>query len=447
MVEMGKLFGTSGIRGVYGREISGSLVQGVTKSFAHWLGEGKTVCVGRDTRKSGPELEEKLVEALRENGLNAVRLGVVPSPAVYFLSRELGFDAGIMVTASHNPPEYNGFKFCNSRGMSVDQQRVEDGYFNPPEYSPSKKGGEREVDGAREFFSRLEKKCPKPAKPLKLVVDCACGPNSEHLPAFLRAQGHEVLEKNCVPSVEECDRPLEPKPDTLQKTIEFLKENGADAGLCFDGDNDRVVFLDRDGFLGFQEANAAIASITVEEADSDKKEVVGSVETGRFVEEAVKRAGGSLHRTIVGDSFIARTVKERGALLGLEECGHYLAPEIGFFSSTIYPATLLLAKRDVNKVKQGFASLPKTFFAKERIDCANQRKKEVMDFAATRMRGLGGEVTDIDGVRVDWEDAWILVRPSGTEPYMKVSGEAASQKRLDELVAKGKSLVEEALKQ
>ncbi len=440
---MGKLFGTSGIRGIYGKEISDLLVQGVIKSFAYWLGEGKTVCVGRDTRKSGPELEEKIVEALRENGLNAVRLGVVPSPAVYYLSRELGFDAGIMVTASHNPPEYNGLKFCNSRGMAVDQQKIEEGYFNPPDYSPSKKGGEREADGAKEFFSQLEKKCPKPAKPLKLVVDCACGPNSEHLPGFLRAQGHEVLEKNCVPDVTKCDRSLEPKPDTLQNTVEFLKENGADAGLCFDGDNDRVVFLDRNGFLGFQEANAAIASIMVEESDSEKKEVVGSVETGRFVEEAVKRAGGSLHRTIVGDASIARTVKERGALLGLEECGHYLVPEIGFFSSTVYPAALLLAKRDVNNVRREFSSLPKTFFAKERVGCPNERKKAVMEFAASRLRELGGRATDIDGVRVDWDDAWLLVRPSGTEPYMKVSGEAASQERLDELVTKGKAFVEE----
>jgi phosphoglucosamine mutase len=444
---MGKLFGTSGIRGLYGKEISDSLVQGVIKSFAYWLGEGKTVCVGRDTRKSGPELEEKIVEALRENGLNAVRLGVVPSPAVYYLSRELGFDAGIMVTASHNPPEYNGLKFCNSRGMAVDQQKIEEGYFNPPDYSPPKKGGEREVDGAQEFFSRLEKKCPKPAKPLKLVVDCACGPNSEHMPGFLRTQGHEVLEKNCVPDVTKCDRPLEPKPGTLQNTVEFLKENGADAGLCFDGDNDRVVFLDRNGVLGFQEANAAIASIMVEESDSEKKEVVGSVETGRLVEEAVKRAGGSLHRTIVGDTFIARTVKERGALLGLEECGHYLVPEIGFFSSTVYPAALLLAKRDINNVRQEFSSLPKTFFAKERIGCPNERKKAVMEFAASRLRELGGRATDIDGVRVDWDDAWVLVRPSGTEPYMKVSGEAVTQARLDELVTKGKKFVEEALKQ
>ncbi|OIO25146.1 hypothetical protein COX85_01825 [Candidatus Micrarchaeota archaeon CG_4_10_14_0_2_um_filter_55_9] len=442
---MNKLFGTSGIRGIYGSEISGELVQGMAKSFAHYLGEGKKVCVGRDTRRSGPDLEQKLVEGLTENGLNVVKLGVISTPGVYFLTRELGFDAGVMITASHNPPEYNGLKFCDSQGMSVDQQRIEEGYFNPPEFAATAKGGVEELDGANEFFSRLAKICPPPLKKLKLVVDCACGPDSTHLPDFLRSQGHEVLERNCVADVEKCDRPLEPKPDTLQKTIEFLRQNRADAGLCFDGDNDRIVFLDRNGFLGLQEANAAIASIVI--GKSKSREVVGSVETGRFVEEAVKRAGGSLHRTIVGDAFIARTVKERGAALGLEECGHYMIPRIGYFSSTIYPATLLLAKRDVNEIRRDFSSIPKTFFAKERINCPNEKKAAVMNAAAEKMKAMrGGEITDIDGVRVDWEDSWLLVRPSGTEPYMKVSGEALAQERLDELIGLGKGLVKEAMK-
>lgn len=438
---MGKLFGTSGIRGVAGSEINDELVERLSLAFAATIGAGKRVCVGRDTRASGPDLEEKLVGELTENGLSVTRLGVISTPGVYYLTRELGFDAGVMITASHNPPEYNGFKFCNSEGMSLDQEKMEGYYFEPPAHSTKQKGKSVRMEGASEFFKRMLVLCPKPLKRLRLVLDCACGPNSTHAPGFFRGMGHEVLEVNCEPDVTKCNRPLEPKGDTLEKTIAFAIESKADAGVCFDGDNDRVVFLNAKGFVGLQDANAAVAL----SAFNEKKEAVGSVETGRFVENAIKRAGGSLHRTIVGDAFIARCVKERGAALGLEECGHYMLPEVGYFSSTIYPACLLLSKFDLNSLDKEFEGVERPLFAKERINCPNEEKERVMTAVAGKMQALGGRVTSIDGVRVDWENAWVLVRPSGTEPYMKVSAEASSKEKLEELVSKGIKLIGDAL--
>ena len=327
--------------------------------------------------------------------------------------------------------------------MSPDQAKMEEYYFEPPTNPTSQKGSVDEIDGAGEFFKRMQALCPKPLKPLKLVLDCACGPNSTHAPDFFRWMGHEVLEVNCEPDVTKCDRSLEPKKDTLEKTIAFAMENKADAGVCFDGDNDRVVFLNANGFIGFQEANAAMAL----SAFNEKKEAVGSVETGRFVENVIKRAGGSLHRTIVGDTVIARCVHERKAALGLEECGHYMLPEVGYFSSTIYPACLLLSKFNLNELDKEFEGVEQPLFAKERINCPNADKKRVMAAVASQLRAFGGgRVTDIDGVRVDWDDSWLLVRPSGTEPYMKVSAEASSsQERLDELVLKGIKLIGDAL--
>lgn len=426
-----------------GESITGEVVARLAAAFGAHVGPGRRVCVGRDTRRSGPELEETLVRGLAACGLEVARLGVVSTPGLYFLTRELGFDAGVMITASHNPPEYNGFKFCDSLGMAADQEAIARNYFQPPAAQAVRQGRVEECDGAREVFTRLERICPRPLRPLRLVVDCACGPNSLRLPAFLRSHGHQVFEINCEPDVEKCSRVVEPMPSTLGGTIQFLHDSHADAALCLDGDNDRLVFLDREGFLGFQQGNAAMCEVVLGESGS--REVAGSVETGRYVEAAVNRAGGTLVRSVVGDLAVARMVWERKAALGVEECGHYIIPRLGYFSATVYPATLMLARRDINKIREDLAGLPEVFACERRLDCPEERKREVTGQVAEQMRELEGALTDSDGVRMDWEDGWLLVRPSGTSPYMKVNAEAFTQARLDSLVALGSRLVQEAL--
>lgn len=438
------LFGSCGVRGVVGETITEDVVRRLSRAFAQHLGPGARVCVGRDTRKSGPMLQEWLIAELVAGGIDVVRLGVVSTPATYLLTREMGFAAGVMVTASHNPPEYNGFKFCNAEGMCADQEAIARNYFQPTSgVSSAPAGTVSNVDGAAAFFQHLARICPAPLRPLRLVVDCACGPNSRPLPAFLRAQGHEVLEYNCEPDIERCDRDPEPMPSTLGKTIDFLRSQGADAGLCFDGDNDRVVFLDREGFLGFQQGNATISRILLEHAAS--RTVVGSVETGRFVEEAVKQAGGTLVRTVVGDMNVAHQVKALGAACGVEECGHYVIPAVGHFSETVYPATLLLANRDVNAIKDELAFIPPVYAQDLRIPCAEEDKRRIMAHVQAAMARLDGTHLDIDGMRVDWHDGWLLVRPSGTSPYMKVNAEAFTKQRLQQLIELGAGFVREAL--
>jgi phosphomannomutase len=438
------LFGTCGVRGVVGDAITEEVVARLGTALAQSLGPGRRVAVGRDTRPSGPALAAALVDALAREGAEVCQLGVVPTPALYYLTRELAHDAGVMITASHNPVEYNGLKLCNGQGMCADQQGIEERYLEPLAPAGGHRGRVVELDGTAEFAARMRSVCPSPRHPLRLVVDCACGPNSTWLPGFLREMGHEVLERNCVPDLTQCDRLPEPMPSTLGATVDYLLEQGADAGLCFDGDNDRVVFLDREGFLGFQTANAALALVAMEE--SGRREVVGSVETGRYVEEAVRRGGGRLHRTVVGDVNVAREVQRLSAAAGVEECGHYILPAVGHFSDTVYPAALLLARRDINQIRQQLADIPQVFAAEQRIDCEERQKQEAMAAVASGLPADGGVVNDSDGLRVDWEDGWLLVRPSGTSPYMKVTAEAFTPERRDELLSRGTRHVEEALR-
>ena len=132
--------------------------------------------------------------------------------------------------------------------------------------------------------------------------------------------------------------------------------------------------------------------------------------------------------------------------MGTEECGHYILPRAGFFSETVYPATLMLARRDINSLRQAFSLHPPVYALDRRIDCPEERKRGTMGKIAAQMAQLDGKVITLDGVRVDWEDGWLLVRPSGTSPYMKVNAEAFSQDRLDQLVEMGVGFVQEALR-
>ena len=438
------LFGSCGVRGVVGEEITEPLVVRLAAAFAEHLGDGKRVCIGRDTRRSGPELEAILSGELRRCGIHVTRLGVISTPGLYFLTRELGFDSGVMITASHNPPNYNGFKLCDPRGMCANQESIEACFYDSAGCRAGAMGDEEFLPGADILYEHLARICPAPREPLRLVLDCACGPSSTHLPAFLRRQGHDVLEVNCVSDVEQCDRVVEPMPSTLGKTIEFLPASKADAGICLDGDNDRVVFLDREGFLGFQRANAIVATVALEQAGGSG-EIVGSAESGRYVEDAVTHAGGTFFRTVVGDIHIAQAVHDRGAVAGVEECGHFILPGFGFFSSTVFTSTFLLANRDINTVREELSFIPPIYSSENRIDCAEDAKRAVMDRIRERMSALDGRISTLDGVRVDWEDGWLLVRPSGTSPYMKVNAEAFNESRLEQLVSMGKEFVREAM--
>ncbi|MBP8952660.1 MAG: hypothetical protein KBI47_09755 [Armatimonadetes bacterium] len=436
-------FGTCGIRGIVGETITDEVVERVFRAVARHLGPFKRVCVARDTRPSSPAIESSLVAGLAANGLDVMRLGIMPTPGLYLLTRELGCDLGIMVTASHNPVDYNGFKFCDRNGMAPNLDALERAFYHPGSVQSVFPGQIHDISGNDVLITWLREICPPPLRPLKLVVDCACGPAGRIFPELLTDLGHEVIPVNCDLDLALCDRDPEPMPSTLEKTVEEMHRVGADGGICLDGDNDRVVFLDHEGCLGAHRCNAIMGRIALEQACGG--DVIGSVETGRYVEEAVTLADGRLWRTKVGDAHVAREVRDRRAVIGMEECGHYILPQLGFFSSTLYASMVLLAHRDLNTIRQELAPLPELARAEKRVSCPEASKAKAMESVKHWASRCSGQLTNIDGVRVDWDDGWLLIRPSGTSPYMKVSGEADSPERLDELIDMGMSLVQVAL--
>jgi phosphoglucosamine mutase len=445
--EIVTLFGTSGVRGIVGQDLTVDLCRGVARALGTLLPANARVCLATDTRRSAGLLKEAVFAGLHSCGIDTTDLGVLPTPMLALLTRELKFDTGIMLTASHNPPEYNGIKLFNgdSVGYSRDQEReIERLYAGKRFRQAGRQGVTHQGQGMRETYLRFLKKNLPPGgfNGRRVVVDPGNGAASGMVSGIFSELGIQVFPINDVPDGSFPGRNPEPKEDTLQGTIGFLREVGADLAVCFDGDADRVVFCDREGFLGFNECIAFVSRLAAEE--SGKKSVATTVETGRLLDLAVEDLGVKVARGRVGDVHVAYLARETDAAIGVEQVGVYVFPRLGCYPDSIFAALTVLGRvRDAGEIRAFLGGLPGLFFDKSKVACPNGLKGRVMDIVAGRVSVFGvGEVNALDGVRLEFGDSWMLIRASGTEPAIRVLAESPSAARTRALLDSGVGHVE-----
>jgi len=277
---------------------------------------------------------------------------------------------------------------------------------------------------------------------LKIVVDPGNGAASGFAGWVLAETGLNVLPINDTPDGNFPGRNPEPKEDTLQQTIAFLRKSKADLAVCFDGDADRVVFCDKEGFLGFNEPIAFISRLAVQE--TGKKAIATTVETGRLIELATQDLGVKVARGRVGDADVAHLAREIGASIGVEQVGVYIIPKVGYYPDSIFAAlTLLCHIREVREIRAFFRNIPSLFFDKGKVHCANESKQAVMAKVAEKAGYFGSAgVNTLDGVRLEFGDSWLLIRASGTEPIIRVLAESPSASQTKDLIEKGTRLVQ-----
>jgi phosphoglucosamine mutase len=251
-----------------------------------------------------------------------------------------------------------------------------------------------------------------------------------------------VLPVNDEPDGSFPGRSPEPKEDTLQGTVDFLRQHNADLAICFDGDADRVVFCDKEGFLGFNEPIAFISRLVVKK--TGRKKIATTVETGTLLDLAVRDLGAEVVRGRVGDVAVAHLAQQVDAALGVEQVGVYIMPEAGYYPDSIFASLFLLGQlSDAGEIRQFFQSIPRLFFEKARVSCPNELKESVMARAKEKAHLFASdEINTVDGLRLQFADSWMLIRASGTEPVIRVISESMSQKQTDELISKGKKLVQ-----
>ncbi len=405
------LFGSSGIRRIID-ESSLKFFSDVSRAVGTFF-NGGTICMGHDARNSSGRLNEIVKESILRTGVNVVDIGLVSTPVLAYTSQK--FDGGVMITASHNPPEWNGIKIFKRTGLSMEEQKKVEEIYKSKKYNVGK-GMESAMNPLPDYESAIKKFIESHAIPirkdLRILLDPGNGAMSDIAKKVLSDLGMNVDVINDVPDGNFPNRPSEPKEETLGRAIELSKNY--DFAACFDGDGDRVVFCDGQ-FFGYNEGMTAVAKFY------GAKKIVTTVESGRLIDTV-----GDVIRVPVGDVNVAREVLRSGADIGVEQVGHYIFRDFGPFPETIIPIVIFASKFEEREFKRTFWFKKTSVHADDKFAAMEKLKM---------LRSLG-KATFIDGIRVDFENGWALVRPSGTEPVIRIMVETDSPESTDEWLRK-----------
>ena len=433
------LFGSSGIRGIVNEQMTPELALKAGKALGSIK---KRVVVGRDPRTSGQMVENAFIAGLLASGADAVRIGVVSTPTLAYAARD--YDCGIMVTASHNPPEYNGLKFWNPDGMAfslVQQDEMEmliEKGVKGADWKAMGSDIQRQDAIANHIHAIL---AHVKHSSLKVVVDCGCGAGSTITPYVLRDMGCHVISLNAQPDGFFPARMPEPVEENLTQLKEAVKANGADLGIAHDGDADRMVAVDDLG--RFVSGDALLAYFCKYEV---RHALVCPVDVSMIVDSVLN--GAKIYRTKIGDAFVSEEARRVNAEFGGETSGTWIFPRISYCPDGIYAAARLVELvGEHGKLSGSIDSLPRYPLKRGGIHYeSGMDKKAIMQNIKAQLEGTGyGDLNTLDGLRVSYADGWILIRPSGTEPKIRITAEAENADRLEKLYAQAESLVKRSV--
>jgi phosphoglucosamine mutase len=360
-----------------------------------------------------------------------------------------GADVGFMITASHNPPEYNGIKIFGSDSLSyadekqdeIEKRIVEERF----ELARWQDVGEPAVADESYLYVEMVRKTLKLRRRWRVVVDPGCGATFSIAPTLLRAVDCEVTALNAQPDGFFPARSSEPTPESLEGLAQVVKALKADVGIAFDGDGDRVAFIDERGvFVDFDRALAAFSAYSVRKNRGGT--VVTNVEASMCVEKMVEAEGGKVVRSRVGDVYVSEAMKRAKAIFGGEPCGAWVHPRYHYCPDGPLSAVLFLkALEELNKSAGEFvAGVPEYVTLRENVACRNDLKRQAAAEIERTIRTVFPAYTDfstVDGVRLALQNGWLLIRASGTEPLMRITVEGESLKAAREIMEKGKALV------
>ena len=445
---MAKLFGSSGVRGLVNVDLTAALACKVGLAVAAHS-KARKALVARDTRVSGSMLEDALVSGLLAGGVDVSLVGVVPTPVLAYLTKTLKADVGFMLTASHNPPQYNGIKIFSGDSLSYtdESQNAVEKIIAEEDFAMADwRGiGEASTIDASYFYVEMVRKAVTLRKQWRVVVDPGCGATFAAGPAVLKAAGCRVTALNAQPDGFFPARSSEPTAESLRDLAQVVKEFGADVGVAFDGDGDRVAFVDDEGrFVDFDRSLAAYAAYALKRAGGGT--VVTNVEASMCVERMAEASGGKVVRTKVGDVYVSEAIKRSNAVFGGEPCGAWVHPQFHYCPDGPLSAVLLLKalEEEGKSLREFVAEVPKYVTLRGSITCKNDLKHKVVASIEKTVTSAFPEYRDfstVDGVRVALEDGWLLVRASGTEPLIRLTVEGESLKAAKDIMGKGTALV------
>jgi phosphomannomutase/phosphoglucomutase len=437
-----QLFGTNGIRGLVNKDLTPEFATQIAASIGNFFKNSKLL-LGYDGRTSNTMLTSAITAGLLSTGCDVYDVGLVPTPCIQLAVRQHEMDGGIMITASHNPSEYNGIKVIANDGVEIsrrDEIKIENNFH---------KGKQQRADWT-EIGQRFQlrntiyeyKEAVKnhvnitriKEKHYHIITDSANGVGSLVVPQLLRELGCKVTTLNADIDGIFPSRPPEPRPENLKDLATTVQVTGADFGVAFDGDADRSIFIDEKGRIQWGDRTFALVEKDFLQENPGEK-VVTPVSSSQVVKDIAEKHYGKLIWTKVGSTIVSRTMKKLKAKLGGEENGGvFYGPHQPVRDGAMTTALILntMAKRN-EKLSELLDSLPLYQLEKDKIRCPHNQKARVLKVLIDKVEHLKPQT--IDGLKLYFPDhSSILIRPSGTEPVYRLYAEAKSKKRASDLV-------------
>ena len=444
------IFGVSGLRGIVGEGLSPELLCGYVSSFAKEIPPGKVV-IGNDSRISGDMVKKSVISSLEALGFEVIDIGIAPTPTVQFVTKIKNASGGISITASHNPEKWNGLKFIEGNGIFFNEKKIiavkrnlEENNFKYQTYD--KLGSLVEDPSAKEIhinsvLQKIDFDCFK-KDAFTVAVDACNAAGSEFIPMFIEKLGFNVVKVNC--DVKACfPRNPEPLKENLTSFSDFIKEKGdIDIGFALDGDADRVAILDEKGqYIGEENTLVLASKFFIEYMNPKNKTVVTNLSTTRALDDIVSSLGGKVLRSKVGEINVVEEMIRANASIGGEGNGGVILPMVQYARDSLSAISLILlglSKTNVS-VSSIVSELPKYYMVKDKITISRESFEDNLDYVKEFFAGC--PYTNIDGLKFEIDDSWIHIRPSNTEPVVRIIAESKSKEKANKLVNETKTLM------
>ena len=434
----------SGVRGIVGETLTPRLISSFSAAFGQYVGQGPVI-ISRDTRPSGIMVEQAVIAGLLSVGCQPILAGIIPTPTLQIAVDELNASGGIAITASHNPLPWNALKFVNDKGMflnSTEASEVLDIYNQENTHHVVEESLKsiKHLDNAFDFhLKRVLKKIDLAAikkRKLRVAVDCGSGAGAPYTKDFLEKLGCKVFAIN-TNFDGNFNRKLEPTPDALNELSRLVKKEKCDVGFAQDPDADRLVIIDEKG-LALNE-NYSLALAAYQALKTEKCTVTASLATSKVLSAVCNLKKASLKLTKIGEINISTEMLRNKSVIGGEANGGVIWPEVhpcrDSFSGMALITELLCKGKSISTLVD---SLPKYHFGSVKISSSSEKAH----YAVRKLKAQFADEKPIldDGIRIDWEDKWVIIRPSNTEPLLRIQAEADSKRKLSALLNKFEKL-------
>ncbi|MFI5416851.1 MAG: phosphoglucosamine mutase [Nitrososphaerales archaeon] len=438
---MGKLFGTNGIRGIFSEDLSLEFLSDIISSIATYFKKGP-ILVSYDGRDSSPLIAKVVCSTLNYCGLDCSLAGLVPTPALEYATKSLGYSGGIMITASHNPPQYNGLKPAAKDGVEIsreDELVIEDIYFNKKWIKNPKKFGKTQAESRviRTYLDGIKSQVNASkirSKKFKVVLDLGNGAQAVAAPNLCKELGCTVFLINEKIDGKFPGRGSEPTPSNLQKLSNKVIEKKADFGVAFDGDGDRSIFCDNHGVILTGDKSALLLANYLLKKNP-KSKVVTCLNSSSVIEAIASKTKSKVIRTKVGSVEVSRKMVPEKALVGFEENGGFMYGkhnQVRDGSMTLALVMDLIA--DSGKtMSEEISALPPSYTTKDKVSCSKKEAAKII----SQLKKEHKNYDTTDGIKLIFDEKnWIMIRPSGTEPIARIYAEADSEEKLGNLMSK-----------